>query len=388
MFTDSMQTVLRQLTASSGPPIGLDIGASSIKMIQVEPEGGTWAVLASGCYQLPAEMPEDPAERRAVIADGCCKLLDSYPFQGRRVISMLPVNDMAYKNIRMPAMPPQELAQAVQWEARDRLGLGDQQAHIEYLLAGEVRHGDESRNELIVMAVNDEVLREHLATLNACGLVPVAIDAAPAALGRCFARQFRREADHDLASAFVDIGHACTKVLILRGQRVVFFKLIDIGGHRLDESVAQHLNISLTDAADLRRRMSERSAKDENNPEPALSSRRASVDRAVSESVRTVMGELSKEIGLCLRYYSVTFGGSRPAKVYVIGGEAHELLVSKVLADHLQLDVVVGDPLHGMDLSGDSITIERRGARPQWAMAAGLALRHASAAASARRGAA
>jgi Tfp pilus assembly PilM family ATPase len=152
--------------------------------------------------------------------------------------------------------------------------------------------------------------------------------------------------------------------------------------------VAEHLDLSVDDAARLRRRLtSPESESDEGEPLFG-STRRESVQRAAYEAVRSVVSDLAKEIGLCLRYYSVTFRGARPTALVLVGGEAHEPQLAKVIAEQLEIDVAVADPLTGIDLSSADIAIERRGTLPEWSTAAGLALRWSMPRASRKRGAA
>jgi hypothetical protein len=51
----------------------------------------------------------------------------------------------------------------------------------------------------------------------------------------------------------------------------------------------------------------------------------------VFDATRSTMEELGREIGLCLRYYSVTFRGQRPNKLRLLGGEAADPMLLGVL---------------------------------------------------------
>ncbi len=365
----------RWLSGNCGP-IGLDLGRSTIRMLQFCERGGRTVVQASGHYQLPLDLPEDGLPRQQAIADGCARILESAPFQGRNVASCLPANQMQFKNVRMPHMPDEELTKAVRFEAVDRLQLGDVPHRIDHLVAGEVRQGDEARDEIILMAAPEQLLNDHLELLRSCGLVPVAIDTEPTALTRCFARLFRREEDHLAPRVIVDIGMGATKVLITRGYQVVFFKLIDISGARLNASIAEYLGLSACDASELRYQLTRRESQSDDQSKPLFgSTRRENVETAVFESLRSVIGELGREISLCMRYYSVTFRGCRPEQVFLVGGEANEPQLAQVISGELGMEAQIGKPLVGIDLSGSHIAIERRGPLPDWALAAGLALR-------------
>ncbi len=367
MIWDTMRQVGRS-------PIAVDMGSTSIKMLQFQGRGPTLSVAAGGLYVLPSDLPASGPERVAACIEGLEQLLAGGPYRGRISASSLADHLVQYKNIRMPSMPPTERVQAVQWEAADRFQLADDDK-VEYLEAGTVNLGEETRDELILMAASDQALREHVQILTGAGLKPMAIEPIPVALARCFGRFVRRDSDRQQVRVILDIGGETSKVLILRGRSVAFYKPIDIGGRNLDQAVADRLDLSLAEAADLRRTMGgDRDQADEAEQPLFGDDRQDSVARAVFEATRPVINELAGEVGLCLRYYSVTFRGSRPNRIEIVGGE-HQPHLAQSIAEHLQLEVVGAQPLDGIDVSGEQVTIERRETQVLWATAVGLGLR-------------
>ena len=61
------------------------------------------------------------------------------------------------------------------------------------------------------------------------------------------------------------------------------------------------------------------------------------------------MEDLTKEISLCLRYYSVTFRGQRPSRVRLMGGEAHDPQLVTMLSGALSISVEAGAPLFSLN---------------------------------------
>lgn len=369
--------------------IGLDLGSHSLRMVQLTRQGNGLAVAASGSYELPEAGCESGPARRASQVEGIRALLETEPFRGRSVVSVLPVDQVAFKNVRLPKMPDSERHQAAQWEAADRLQMPAEATEVRHVLAGEVRQGEELRDEVILMAVAEPVLRDHLALLNEAGLQCDAIEVAPVALARCFGRSMRRQDDATTAAVVVDVGYQCSKVLITRGGQIVFFKLIDIGGRQLDLAVSEHLDLSPEDAAQLRRRMA-RSESDDQADNEALfgSSRRENVERAVLDAIRPVLGDLAREVGLCLRYFAVTFRGVRPNELTLVGGEALHSYAVGLISEQLELTTHLGQPFNGVDRSAEHLSLDRRGDLPQWATAVGAALRASNSSQVAQRGAA
>ena len=70
-------------------PIGLDIGYSSIKMIQLVISGGRISVLAADKARIDASINGDEQERRNFIISTVKRMLAEGNFHGRNVIVML-----------------------------------------------------------------------------------------------------------------------------------------------------------------------------------------------------------------------------------------------------------------------------------------------------------
>lgn len=353
-------------------PIGVDLGTHSVKLVQLRARDGRYDVIAAGETLLGDDLPDAPAQRHTAITERIRVAFEEGGFVGRRAVSALPVSDVQYKNLRLPMMPPNELPEAIRWEAAERLNLATDDAEIRYYDAGEVRQGEEVRREIILMAAATGVIDGHLQLLLDVGLQPLAIDAAPGALARLLATHQPGKSADD-ADVLLDVGYHSSKAIIARHGRVIFFKLIDIGGEQFDQAVAERLNISLPDAREMRRRLQVGHGDNDAGHEQRLfgASRRDTIERAMFEAMRPIIGELARELGLCMRYYSVTFRGRRPEQVLLTGGEATEPQMLRVLQDEGNVAAKVLDPFAAF--GGNVANLE--GCSGALAVAAGLSMR-------------
>src|SRR5439155_3053917 len=129
----------------------------------------------------------------------------------------------------------------------------------------------------------------------------------------------RRREDEQEVHVLVDIGARRSQVVIGRGREISFMKGIDIGSSHLHDAISRKLEITTEEARGLRRRLIEGGeAEVVDAPADASSAKRDPVRQAVFDATRSTMEELSREIALCLRYYSVTFRGQRPNKVRLL----------------------------------------------------------------------
>jgi type IV pilus assembly protein PilM len=353
-------------------PIGLDIGADGVRMLQLCANEEDLRVAAAARWHYPLEMAAEPIHsppRRQMLAEAVAELIRKNGFRGRRVVSCLRSEDVAVQNIRLPHMTEQELAKAVLWECKDRFEFDVTADRLYHVNAGEVRQGSEARDEVILMAARESAVAEHVEMLSALRLEPTTIDAEPLALFRAYMRFLRRTADVAAVSVIVDIGLASTKVVVARGQTILLVKTIDLAGRKLNEQVAKELNLPYAEAAHLRARGFEKP------PAEAESGATCPVEWSVYDAIRGQVEALAHEVSLCLRYCAVTFRGLRPSQITLTGGEAYDAALVRLMGEHLDCPCVIGEPLRGIELGGIDLGGEGRSALTEWSVAAGLALR-------------
>lgn len=367
-------------------PIGLDIGHNSIKMIQLAVDDGKAEVLAAHKVRIDPCLNGDGEERREFVVASIRRVLAQGNFRGRNVVSCLPSDKLKTTSLRLPEGDAAQIEQALAKEAADRFGLDPDQDAINYLVAGSVRQGDEVKNELILFATDDETIKSHIAMLEEAHLRPVAIDTIPCALFRSFERSLRRHEDKERTVVFVDIGAQFTTVVFGRAGQICFVKQMPIGGVNFDREIAAKLGINISEATKLRGGLRmERGlpAPEAESTGDASGDSLATLDAATRQvmvgATDAVAEELTREISLCFRYYTVTFRGKRIERAFLTGGEAYENILLNVLARKLAVEIEVAQPLKGFDLSREGMRIylngDRRGVLCEWAVAVGLSLK-------------
>lgn len=352
-------------------PIGIDVGYDSVKLLQLEVVGEQLAIVASARQALPEEARQQAAAQRTAIAvEIVRRLMRSADFVGRRGVVALPRDIVHVKNLRLPQMPASELASAVEFEARNVFEFDTEQAQVRFLHAGEVRQGNEIREEVIVLAAKHDEVDDFVEQLHRSDIVIDSLDFEPAAVYRTVERFMRRKDDEGEVNVLVDVGARRTQVVVGRSRDISFFKPIEIGGQHQNEAVSRKLGITMEEARGLRRRLMESA-----HAAAADSSHaREPVRQAVYDATRSIIEDLAREISLCLRYYSVTFRGQRPTRVRLLGGEACDPHLHSILSANLPIAVEPLRPLNNVKTdrmkSGD-----RRGCMSEWGVALGLGLK-------------
>ncbi len=348
--------MIRPFQARRAGPIGVDLGTRCVKLIQFNAE--RTRVIEAVRWDLSGESPPEPEAHWQELGVALRQAREGRNFRGRETVVCLGTPELFVQNVRVAKSPGGELDNLVRQEASGRVPFPAAEAEIRYVEAGDVRHGEASKREVIVMACHRPTLDRLLDIVSAAGLRPVAVDAEPAALLRCYVQQFRRDEDQQQRGMFVHVGASSTVVVIARGPDALFIKYIDVGGRQMDEAVARHLDMSLPEATTLRRHHGDRRV-DQQDPDVA---------RSVAEAIRPVVERLASELAMCSRYHSVTFRGQPLARIVVSGGEATPALVDAI-GPRLDAKCELGDPLRSYEITAQA------GRKGQWDVAAGLALR-------------
>ena len=347
-------------------PIGVDIGAQAVRLLQFRPARDGLALQAAARIDR-AGLPEGGADIRA-LARAIRDTIVGGTFRGRRCVLAFSPSLIHSRSVRLPPMPDHDLAQAMQWEVKDRFGFDPDPGSVAFFRAGEVRRGTETREELLMFAAAPALLRAHLEAFMAAGLRVPAIDLQACALLRALTREPSPppvDPAQPVSEAVLDIGSTGTQLIIHQAGRLVFYKYVEIGAVALDTVVAQKLGVSPAEAAQMRDRLGRAEDQAESSDIPAA------LAQAVGDALRPKLDELSRELDMCMRYHVITFRASRPEVLHVVGRQAQHDRMHESLAGLLGLRVETAQPLRGVTGLTEATRPDRSG---EWAVASGLAL--------------
>jgi len=347
-------------------PIGLDIGHHSIKMVQLACTGDRLRVVAAEKSEFDESVNGDLEKRRSLTVSALNEMLGRGSFHGRNVVSCLSNEQLTIKSLRLDAGQGSVPETALESEIANRLGLNPQSESINYMVAGDVVAGDETKTELILFTACQDILKKHIDFLEDLNLTPAAIDTIPCALFRSFERSLRRQRDSQVVNVFVDVGSKFTTVVITRGRDITFVKQIPIGAGHFNIGISNKLSVSLGEAEVLREKLKQ-------------PRRRSGIDaqtrQMVIDAMQEIIEKLAAEISLCFRYYSVTFRGKRPGRAFFAGGGTYEKRLMDSLRNRLGVEIEVAEPLKGFDFGNVVFSGDRRGPLCEWAVAVGLSLK-------------
>ncbi len=290
---DPMSSVFSWL-GRSAPPIGIEIGASVMRLVQLDST-------RSDGIRHAASIACD-AEGRFDVSDvrRACR-----GFAGAEAVVSPPRSFLTVRPARLPMLEGEELREAARWEAAGQLEIDGSDVVAEPIVVGRVAEED-GRLEMLLVAGAASRLEAALAPILDAGLRPIAVEPAFLAAGRAHAMRSRRDSERDVVRVVVDVSDTDSWITVMRGDGVVFAKEVAIGGRSFDREIARDLGIDESEALRTRR-------------EAAAGRSDGLVRGAVADAVRRASSALAEETAMAVRYATVAARLSRPVAVHLSG---------------------------------------------------------------------
>ncbi len=113
--------------------VGLDIGSSAVKAVELKPSGKGYRVAAFGTEPVPPDSIVDGAIiDGAAVADAIQRVFESKAFKTKDVAASLSGNAVIVKKISLPVMTPAELDESIYWEAEQYIPFDIQDVNLDY----------------------------------------------------------------------------------------------------------------------------------------------------------------------------------------------------------------------------------------------------------------
>lgn len=248
---------MRARLATSG--IGLDIGASGVRAVQVAHRRGQWTVTRWAALDLPPGVVESGVvhDERAVVR-ALKQLWRRGRFVSRRVIVGVPDRVLVARQVDLPWMPPADFTSALRYLVADYLPIDLATAQVDHHVLAELEQPDArgavtELNRCLVVAGDTELISTLSGVVRRAGLQPVGADsmafaAIRAELGGVLTRT-------GAAHLIADIGAEQVGMVVhVDGQPGLVRTVTNLGGATATQAVALDLDLDVAEAEDLKRR--------------------------------------------------------------------------------------------------------------------------------------
>ena len=352
---DFFQKVLRPVSVSfrgGKTYLTLDIGTSSVKMLEIQDTDGALQVMQAGIEPLPsntvqAGLIQDPAR----LAVSLQSLIEAHQIKTTDVVTALPGSVVVSKRLTLPAQEPSELHQSILFEAGNVIPESLEEMSIDYQVLD--RTADTQTVDILLVAVRKDVLEGYVTAMRQAGLVPRIVDVDYFALENGFELNYQARPDETIG--LIDIGAQSASIHIVEDGQSACTAEVPVGGQHLTHFLAQELGIDHGQAERLKLGAEDRDA----------------VQPLLARAAQQLVDEVQRGLGFAWS----DAGQDQLHTIYVSGGSARLPGLVSTMATRLGIKTEIFEPFRLLDVhpSVDDVWLDRHAA--SFAVGVGLATR-------------
>ncbi len=338
---------------------GLDIGSSSIKMVELEGKLNNLNLVSLGFENLPGDTIIDGQIMELnVVSDVIQSVCSNHQVNAANVVTGVSGHSVILKNIVLPPMTREELEESIDWHAEEHIPYDLADVSLDYQVTAE----DPEATHVLIAACKRERIDNIKQAIQLAGKTPVVIDVDTFALQNCY--EVNYSPSDDEVVTLLNIGASTMNVNIVKGTRSLFTRDITVGGSQFTDVLQRSLGLNFQQAEALKRGMTD------------------VVDGVEEKSIEPLMNNVTEivamEIQKTFDFYRATTEDNQTVvqKILISGGGSKLTGLAQELSQRLELPVEVLNPFRNINVDSKKFDPDYLNEIvPEMAVAVGLAVR-------------
>jgi type IV pilus assembly protein PilM len=316
------------------PIFGLDIGYSSLKVMQIDGSVGKKQVVSG--YGVtgfdPGIIVDGVITNPEALAQAMMNLFEKNligTISTKRVCVSIPAGRTFTRTLTLPQIDQKDLAEAVRLETERYVPVPIDDLYLDYSVISKTDKGV----ELLGVAVPKRVVDSYVDLLNILGLDPVALETTIGASSRLFVQAEQS----DVPTVLIDFGSLSADITV-HDKGLVVTGTVPCGGDNFSQAIAKALNVTPQEAHIIKTKYGLGVSKKQ---------------KEITAALEPVLEEMLKEVRRVIRYYEERSGTERKInQVVTMGGGANMPGLSSYMTNQLRLAVRMCDPWQHLDFTG------------------------------------
>jgi type IV pilus assembly protein PilM len=338
--------------------VGLDIGSSAIKLVELkDAKGGGYRLARTGLETLSPEAIVDGAIMDAsLVVDTVNRIISSLNVRSNDFGTSLSGHSVIIKKISLPSMSAEELAESIRWEAEQYVPFDINDVNLDYVV---LDSGAGDTMDVLLVAVKKDKIGDYTSVISQAGRTPMLVDVDAFALQNAYEANYPVEPGRVVA--LVNIGASVTNVNVLSGSNTIFWRDISFGGNQYTDAIQKQLSLSFDQAESIK--------KGERAGEYSLPD--------VLPILRSVSEDLAQELQKTFDFFIATTSTEKIDQIFISGGSSRVVNLDTQLKERFSIAVEILNPFRQIDIAGAPVSGEwLTDNAPSLAVAVGLAIRH------------
>src|SRR6266705_6181673 len=335
--------------------VGLDIGSSSIKAVELKSTKQGYELVSFGLEALSQDTVVDGAIMDApLVAGAISNIFETQKIKTKNVATAVSGHSVIVKRVTLPMMTEEELYDRIQSEASQHIPFDIADVNLDHQLLESI----DSQMDVLLVAVKKDKILNHTNVLAQSGKNSTVVDIDAFALQNSY--EVNYDPDPGQTIALLNIGASVMNINIVRGGIPLFTRDVSVGGNQYTDALQKELDLSFEDAERLKRGETLASVSED---------QRAQILRSVSDI-------LTLEIQKTFDFFRATASGENIQRIVMAGGTARVPGLIDLLREEFAMPVEELYPFRKIVPNPSRHSEEQiREMAPRLAIAVGLALR-------------
>jgi type IV pilus assembly protein PilM len=337
--------------------VGVDIGASSIKVVQLKESRKKYQVVRWGYAPLPPQTIIDGHVMNAgVVTETLARMFHEQKIQQKDVAIGVYGQSVIVRKITVPMMTPAELDEQITWEAEQHIPFDIKLMSIDYEVLR--KRPEAGQMDLLLVAAKKDEINDFASILREAKLRPVVVDINAFTIQNIFESQYGLPPEGSIA--LLNIGAAVSTLNIVSRGISAFTREITNAGNAITEEIRKACNCSYEQAE---------AYKCGGGPTQI-------VPQEVHQIITQACSGLAGEIQRSLDFYLATSGEQEIGRIYMSGGTAYLAPLAQAIEKRARVPVQLFDPMVNITVDPKFVNEQQmRGMAAQMVVALGLGLR-------------
>ena len=312
--------------------LGLDIGSSAVKAVELAPRGDSFDLLHLGVASLPHDAIVDGAFLNAsAIGDAIREAVERSGSRAKHVAVGVAGHAVIVKKITVPSMTAAELEESIRWEAEQYIPFDVNEVNLDFEI---LQPGDAERPmEVLLVAAKRDLVDDYVNLLGDVGLSPAVIDVAGFAVENAF--EFNAAPGQDEVVALVNIGAQTSTINVVANGVPAFTRDVATGGNQYTAEIQRALSVGFEEAERIKIGDRGRDSQDV-------------VPQEVEQAMRAVTNNLVGEIARSLDFFAATAADMRVQRMMLAGGSSRVTGLEAAFRERTGLEIELLNPLAKM----------------------------------------
>jgi type IV pilus assembly protein PilM len=311
--------------------IGLDIGSSAIKLVQLKPAGRMMSLQNFGIEPVPPQSIVDGVIlNHSALVDAIRSLSRRIHLKGKQMALAVSGNSVIIKRLTIPSMEGAALDEQMEWEVRQNIPFSRDDVLVDYEVL--VKQTPTGQMEVLLVAAKREIVEQYRQVVRDAGFEPVIVDAAALALQNAVEGGIGFTAGE--AVAIVNVGATYSTLSIVAAGRPSFNRDLGTGGNTYTDAIQRQLGVSLDGAE----------AYKVGGAYVALGAQSDVVPQEVHRILWQVSEQVAEEFQRSIDFYMNDAIDTRLTRIYLSGGSCLVPQLPKAIQDRSRIPVEIINP--------------------------------------------